>query len=151
FSQAQVYNVVSNVEQYKDFVPYCTHSHVYGSHQIGNNTTVFDGELGVGFKMFEEKYMSRVTCEPHRYVQAISKDAELFKELVTTWRFTPNLPPSQRTHPDAIHHPSCYIDFEILFEFASPLHAHASSVFFDQVSKMMLQAFVDRCKSVYKA
>lgn len=147
-----MYNVVANVKDYEQFVPFCNHSLVYSTRTItrGNSLqTVFDGELGVGFKMFKEKYLSRVTCEHPNYVQAVSSDASLFKELVTTWRFTPNLPPSQRNRPDAKHHPSCYVDFSIVFEFASPLHAQASSVFFDQVSKMMLQAFVDRCNAVY--
>lgn len=140
------------MKDYEQFVPFCNHSLVYSTRTItrGNSLqTVFDGELGVGFKMFKEKYLSRVTCEHPNYVQAVSSDASLFKELVTTWRFTPNLPPSQRNRPDAKHHPSCYVDFSIVFEFASPLHAQASSVFFDQVSKMMLQAFVDRCNAVY--
>ncbi|KAI8142136.1 cyclase/dehydrase, partial [Fennellomyces sp. T-0311] len=150
YSQEQVYNVVSNVKEYQQFVPFCNFSHVYSQHDLGNNKIVFDGELGVGFKMFEEKYTSKVTCQYPAFVEAVSSDASLFKELVTTWRFTPNLPAHKLNLPDARHHPSCFVDFGIRFEFASPLHAQASSVFFEQVSKMMLQAFVDRCKTVYR-
>ncbi|KAI9499477.1 hypothetical protein BDB00DRAFT_866352 [Zychaea mexicana] len=150
-SQEQVYNVVSNVKDYEQFVPFCTFSRVYSARPVSGQTkrTVFDGELGIGFKMFEEKYTSQVTCEHPKFVEAVSSDASLFKELVTTWRFTPNLPAHKLNQPDALHHPSCYVDFNIRFEFASPLHAQASTVFFEQVSKMMLQAFVDRCNAVY--
>ncbi|KAG2221278.1 hypothetical protein INT45_000191 [Circinella minor] len=149
FSQEQVYNVVSNVKDYEQFVPFCTFSKVYSSRNMGHNKTLFDGELGIGFKMFEEKYTSKVTCEYPKFVEAVSSDATLFKELVTTWRFTPNLPAHKLSQPNALQHPSCFVDFNIRFEFASPLHAQASSVFFEQVSKMMLQAFVDRCNTVY--
>lgn len=70
--------------------------------------------------------------------------------MTTTWKFSPNLPHSKLNTKEAQDHPSCWVDFHIQFDFASPLHAQASSVFFDQVSKMMLQAFVDRCQTVYK-
>ncbi|KAI7873732.1 proteasome component PUP2 [Lichtheimia hyalospora FSU 10163] len=97
--------------------------------------------------MFQEKYASIVSCEPYSFVQAVAKDADLFKELVTSWRFTPNLSGNPISTHESIHHPSCYVDFNIAFEFASPIHAQASSVFFDKVSKMMLQAFIDRSAS----
>ncbi|KAF9355214.1 Coenzyme Q-binding protein coq10a, mitochondrial [Mortierella sp. AD094] len=46
-------------------------------------------------------------------------------------------------------YPSCWIDFEIQFEFASPVHASMSSLFFDQVSKDMLEAFIKRAEVLY--
>jgi coenzyme Q-binding protein COQ10 len=69
--------------------------------------------------------------------KAISTDASLFKELITTWQFSPRSPTN------------CLVDFSIQFEFASPLHAQASNVFFDQVSQLMMKAFIDRCHGVY--
>ncbi|KAL0086159.1 hypothetical protein F4703DRAFT_1720396, partial [Phycomyces blakesleeanus] len=148
FSQKEVYDVVSNVKDYHLFVPFCNASHVYSSTPLGTTGTyVMKAELGVGFKLFEEKYMSQVTCKEPMMVQAIAADSSLFKELVTTWKFTPYTYPSgnlQATQP-----PACYVDFDITFEFASPIHAQASSVFFDQISKMMLGAFVGRCENVY--
>ena len=36
---------------------------------MGQNKTLFDGELGIGFKMFEEKYTSKVTCEHPKFVE----------------------------------------------------------------------------------
>ncbi|KAI1314554.1 Coenzyme Q-binding protein coq10a, mitochondrial [Mortierella claussenii] len=46
-------------------------------------------------------------------------------------------------------YPSCWVDFEIQFEFASPVHASMSSLFFDQVSKEMLEAFIKRAETLY--
>jgi coenzyme Q-binding protein COQ10 len=81
--------------------------------------------------------------------QAEAVDAALFKELTTTWRFTPNVTKIGMHSEPASHHPSCWVDFSIAFEFASPLHAHASGVFFDKVSSMMMDAFIERCAQVY--
>ncbi|KAM3582502.1 hypothetical protein VKS41_005147 [Umbelopsis sp. WA50703] len=108
-----------------------------------------EAELGVGFNLFNEKYTSKVTCDKPLQVKAESADATLFKELTTVWKFTPNVERQKRNDPQASNHPSCWVDFSIAFEFASPLHAHASGVFFDKVSSMMMSAFIDRCAEVY--
>lgn len=80
----------------------------------------------------------------------MAADSTLFNDMTTTWKFTPNLPHSSNATAAAADHPSCWVDFNISFDFASPIHAQASSVFFDKVSNMTLQAFVDRCQVVYK-
>ncbi|ORX51206.1 hypothetical protein DM01DRAFT_1324300 [Hesseltinella vesiculosa] len=137
FTPQQVYNVVANVDEYHRFLPFCTHSKVYSSKPM-NQYKVMQAELGIGFNLFKEKYISTVTCQPTEMVKAVSMDATLFKELVTIWRFKPKAQGQQ-----------CEVDFHISFEFASPLHAQASNVFFDQVSKMMMKAFIDQCHHVY--
>ncbi|KAI8329829.1 hypothetical protein BC941DRAFT_362165 [Chlamydoabsidia padenii] len=139
FSHQQVYDVVANINDYHLFLPFCNHSRVYSFSFKGGNhqQKVMQAELGIGFKLFEEKYMSTVTCEEPYRVTAVSTDASLFKELVTTWQFSPHSPTN------------CTVDFSIQFEFASPLHAQASNVFFDQVSQLMMKAFIDRCHQVY--
>ncbi|KAI8071425.1 hypothetical protein BC940DRAFT_331224 [Gongronella butleri] len=138
YTPQQVYSIVANVDDYHHFLPFCTHSRVYSSKTV-DQQQVMQAELGVGFNLFKEKYMSTVTCRQPHIVKAVSSDATLFKELVTTWQFVPHAQ-GQR----------CKVDFAISFEFASPLHAQASNVFFDQVSKMMMKAFIDRCDQVYK-
>ncbi|KAG2229295.1 dehydrase and lipid transport-domain-containing protein [Thamnidium elegans] len=150
FSQNQLYNVVSNVDDYHNFIPFCTASKVYTNKLLGNNINVMTAELSVGFKLFEEKYMSKVTCDKPRAVTAVAADAKLFNDMTTSWKFTPNVPHAKLNSVEAADHPTCWVDFNISFDFASPLHAQASTVFFDQVSKMMLQAFVDRCQTVYR-
>ncbi|KAG0045181.1 Coenzyme Q-binding protein coq10a, mitochondrial [Gryganskiella cystojenkinii] len=198
-------------------------------------TTVRHGELGIGFNAMQERYVSTVTCQEPWMVRAVSYDSNLFKELSTTWKFTPNVPktttleaamdqevkeerslltrpvqeveaeisepqppqltaaavfgaaslptlkniqplPPRPTYPSSSSapfpappnptiqrtaspsnlatmnpsdYPSVWVDFEIQFEFASPVHASMSSLFFDQVSKEMLQAFVKRAEFLY--
>ncbi|KAI8989601.1 dehydrase and lipid transport-domain-containing protein [Pilobolus umbonatus] len=152
FSQSQLYNVVSNVDDYYLFVPFCTESKVYSTQSVNKGSKVVEvmkAELSVGFQPFQERYMSEVTCDKPISVKAVAADATLFKDMSTTWKFTPNV--TDLKSATAADHPSCWVDFEIVFDFASPVHAQASSVFFDKVSKMTLQAFVDRCNTVYRS
>jgi coenzyme Q-binding protein COQ10 len=83
-------------------------------------------------------------------LKAEAADATLFKDMTTVWEFNPNVRKDTADLVAAADHPTCWVDFNITFEFASPIHAQASSVFFDEVSKMMLRAFINRCHEVYR-
>ncbi|KAI8357662.1 coenzyme Q10-like protein B-like protein, partial [Mortierella sp. GBAus27b] len=142
--------LVADVDQYQQFLPWCTYSKI-GS-QLKTPVIVRHGELGIGFNSFQERYVSKVTCQEPWAVRAVSYDSKLFKELSTTWRFAPDIPktsPSNLATMKPSDYPSCWVDFEIQFEFASPVHASMSSLFFDHVSKEMLRAFINRAEVLY--
>ncbi|KAK3823426.1 MAG: dehydrase and lipid transport-domain-containing protein [Benniella sp.] len=191
YSQQEFYDLVADVDQYHQFLPWCTYSKMStttpssppaGSDrrvQVGPGpVTVRHGELGIGFNSLQERYVSTVTCQEPWTVRAVSYDSKLFKELSTTWRFTPDIPksttleatmdqelqerqlltrreskgsasPSNLATMKPSDYPSCLVDFEIQFEFASAMHASMSSLFFDQVSKEMLKAFIHRAEILY--
>lgn len=131
--------------------------------------TVVDAEMTVGFMGFKESYVSTVTCVPYKSVQVCplscirseksfanlcfikacaSSATPLFKELSTTWEFqkvASKLGPQQI---NTLNSPTL-VKFDLTYQFANPLHAGVSSTFFGQVSKMMIQAFEDRCVNVY--
>lgn len=87
-------------------------------------------------------------------MQAVaSSGTPLFEKLVTTWRFQPAH--SSSSHPieapfkvDASDGPTL-LSIDLVFAFANPLYTHISSMFFKQVSTMMVQAFEERCIQVY--
>jgi coenzyme Q-binding protein COQ10 len=71
YSQRQLYEVVSDVTTYPQFVPFCTGSHILrplmpvpDSKQLS-----MDAELAVGFLSFKESYTSKVTCLPYESVE----------------------------------------------------------------------------------
>ncbi len=41
------------------------------------------------------------------------------------------------------------VTLDLSFAFANPVHAAVSATFFGQVSKMMVQAFEERCLDIY--
>jgi Polyketide cyclase / dehydrase and lipid transport len=64
FPPQHVYAVVSNVAEYKEFVPWCIDSRVL-KHEPPR---YMEAELSVGFQFFSERYISRVTMEPETKV-----------------------------------------------------------------------------------
>ncbi|KAF5363635.1 hypothetical protein D9756_000660 [Leucocoprinus leucothites] len=177
YSQKQLYDVVSDVASYPHFVPFCTESRILKSMtpESGSSGKLsMDAELTVGFLSFEESYVSKVTCVPSESVEAswfvpvleyydlfdttpqatASSATPLFKALTTIWRFQPASP--QSSHPSAtpLHLPGeqfgpTLVTLDLVYAFASPIHAGVSATFFGQVSRLMVKAFEERCLSLY--
>uniref|UniRef100_A0A7S3A3G5 Coenzyme Q-binding protein COQ10 START domain-containing protein n=1 Tax=Rhodosorus marinus TaxID=101924 RepID=A0A7S3A3G5_9RHOD len=133
FSPEQVYEVVKNVDEYKDFVPWCTDSRI-----ISSNGSCFQAKLGVGFNLLSEQYTSLVTVEPQKSVRAEVQNNPLFQFLVNEWLFKQG--PREGT---------TWLEFLIAFQFKNQMYQGLSSIFFDQVASKMVQAFEQRCMEKY--
>ncbi|KAI3630600.1 hypothetical protein MIR68_012035 [Amoeboaphelidium protococcarum] len=152
-SSRQFYDVVSDVNSYKTFVPYCTSSRIiYGSRRLMNREEAevlkyaFKGVLGVGFKNSEGQYTSSVTCiENHRLnryeVLAVASESEVFKQLQTRWTIMPL---------DANSSNACRVQFVIDYQFKSVLHDAMAGFFFNEVAIKMVNAFKVEARSRMK-
>lgn len=129
FPQKHVYEVVSGVSEYKHFVPWCVDSVV-----LMQRNGYMEAELAVGFNVFAERYVSRVTMEPYNRVVAAAENTQLFHYLTNEWNFSPGPDPS-----------STWVAFSVDFQFRSILYSQASHLFFDEVVSKMVAAFERRC------
>ena len=134
FSAQHVQHIVASVSEYHAFVPWCSGSKII--RRYDHNT--FDAELTVGFKLFVERYTSRVVVVPGKSVTATSKDTGLFRHLRTRWTFTP-------ISGDVN---ACKVEFDVEFEFHSRIYSSASAHFLSEVVEKMVGAFEQRCASI---
>ena len=111
YTKEQLFDVVSNIKEYSEFVPWCKESKIISSsHDYQNNNNTNDNnkdqkllaDLVVGFGVFNEKYTSKVLLQRPDKVIAISTETNLLDFLRTEWNFT-----------NANDSKSCWVIFQI--------------------------------------
>lgn len=131
YSPAQVFGIVSDVAKYPDFLPWCVGARVYGK-----KPNQFDADVIIGFKMFRERFTSRVTLAENEKV-----DVDYIKgpmnRLYNHWRFI--------EQEDG----SCLVDFEVDFEFNSKLLNDLIGGLFGKACEKMVAAFEERANALY--
>ncbi|KAK1133758.1 hypothetical protein K0M31_011552 [Melipona bicolor] len=135
FSMEQIYDVVADVQNYKNFVPFCKKSEI-----IFKSNDTLKANLVIGFPPINESYTSKVTTMRPHLVKAECTDGKLFNHLNTLWLFSPGLKNNAQT---------CVIDFSLSFEFKSLIHSHLSNLFFNEIVRQMENAFLDEAKRRY--
>ncbi len=150
YSCKQMYQVVSDINRYKLFVPFCKDSKILSS----NPTTA---KLVVGFSGYTEEYISDVKLN-YNHVQATSTNTKLFLKLQNDWKFVPLMKPVPLMHPFYIEYckaknvdeyPLSRIDFKVEFLFRSSMYQNASSLFINGHAKTMISAFERRAFELF--
>lgn len=137
----QVYDVVSGIDGYKEFIPYCLDSFIdQRDEQTGQPT---EAGLQIGFKKYDERFSCDVDChvdkEKQYYtVEATSISHNLFRTLSTKWSIIP--------HPRKPH--MSQVELILKFQFHSLLYNSVSSIFADNVTKLAMGAFAERAEEL---
>lgn len=126
-----MFDVVSNVNQYKLFLPHVKNSKILKYKKIPPNddppginnyhpSAYFSAELEVGFPPFLEKYVSDIIVREGAYVRANAQNSKLFTHLGNIWEFKPGPIPN-----------SCILTFHVDFGFASKWYQKVADMFFN--------------------
>ena len=132
YTPDQLYRLVSEVERYPEFLPWCLAARI--RKREGN---MFWADLVIGFKMIRERFTSQVKLSPDERRVDVEYTDGPFKYLNNHWIFTPM----------AENH--CEIDFFVDFEFKNRMLQGLMSVLFDEAVRRMVNAFEARAKALY--
>ena len=125
-----MYQVVSDVEKYPQFLPW-----VVGLRVLSRGENCLTAEMAVGYGALRERYTSDVRLDPVERRMDVVQTQGPFKQLENHWRFTP-------------HAEGCEVEFSILFAFRSRLlHSLAGSAF-EKVMLKMADAFEARARTL---
>ncbi|MBF0139864.1 MAG: type II toxin-antitoxin system RatA family toxin [Magnetococcales bacterium] len=130
FSPKQIYDLVVDVEQYPQFLPWCVKSRVWD--QQANQ---FMAELTVSFKGIRESFQTLDIVIPEKKVEINLKSGP-FQYLVSTWMFSGDATITK-------------VEFFIDFKFDSRMKEMIMGPVFSQVSKQMISAFRKRAVALY--
>lgn len=133
YSSGQMFDLVAEVERYPEFLPWCL-----GTRVTKREAGLVEADMLVGFKMFRERFGSRVLLHRGEYRIEVRYTHGPFRYLVNRWRFRE-------------HKGGCEVDFFVDFEFRSWFLKRVMGGLFADAVDRMVRAFEGRARQLYGA
>lgn len=138
YSKHQMFKVVSEVENYHQFVPWCKESKI-----IHREERKLKADLVIGFPpIFGESYRSHVSLFEPFLITAVSTDMTLFRHLKSVWKFQDET----STKKGNVDTKTCLLDFAVSFQFRHNIHSSISKLFFDEVIRQNVKSFLNEAQ-----
>lgn len=136
YSPEEMFRLVTDVDQYKNFLPWCHQSKVLQSSGLE-----MDAEVGIGMAGLNQVFVTHNTHIENREVH-MKLIKGPFSNLDGTWTFEPVGDNSQR---------ACKVTLSLEYGFASATLAAVVGPVFDKIAASLVDAFVKRAEQVYGA
>ncbi|HAT08269.1 MAG TPA: ubiquinone-binding protein [Rhodobiaceae bacterium] len=131
FSAQQMFDLITDVERYDEFIPYCTAARVRKRCE-----TEMLADLAIGYKMLRETYRSRIELEADPLTVTVHQVKGPFRHLFNQWVFEDTAT-------------GCNVHFELRFEFAVPLLRRIIEPIMNRVIERFVAAFEARALDIY--
>jgi coenzyme Q-binding protein COQ10 len=136
YSADQMYALISDIEAYSQFLPWVAGARIRSRRPEAKGEVV-EADLVVSFKLFRERFGSRVTLAPGEHQIDVEYLDGPFRYLNNHWQFTP------------IDEASCEVDFFVDFEFKSAMLQAVIGVVFNEAMQRIVRAFERRAEDLY--
>jgi len=134
YSPAEMYSLVTDVEHYPQFLPWCNEATIL--ERRGDGITA---RVGMSISGIRQAFTTRNT-----HVQDEQLTMELvdgpFSNLHGVWRFLPLAKPQ-----------ACKVEFDLSYAFSSRALEMVVSPVFDHIANTLVDRFVKRAEAVYGA
>lgn len=132
---AQMFALVADVARYPEFLPWTAAARIRSRENIAGGE-VLEADLVISFKVFREKFGSRVTLLPDEGRILTEYIDGPFRHLKSVWQF--------RAAPSG-----CEVDFSVDFEFRNPILAGIIGLVFQEAMLRVVRAFEDRAAQLH--
>ncbi len=136
YTAQQMYDLVADVAAYPKFLPWCAAARIRSVTPQDDGREVMEADLVISFKVFRERFGSRVILDP----QGLKIDTEYldgpFKYMKSTWSFA-----------DA--EGGCNVSFFVDFEFKNAVLQGIIGVVFNEAMHRIVRAFENRAADLY--
>lgn len=137
YSADQMFDLIADVAAYPEFLPWCSAARIRSRSEEPDGSVVIDADLVVSFKVYRERFGSRVILRPAtREIDVAYLDGP-FRYLDNHWEF---LPVGER---------ECDVDFHVDFEFRSWTLQKVVGAVFGQAMQQIVRAFERRAENLY--
>lgn len=135
YTADEMYALVADVAAYPKFLPWCAAARIRSVKAEGP-ISVMEADLVISFKVFRERFGSRVTLRPDtREIDTEYLDGP-FKYLKSTWSFKPA-------------ESGCDVSFFVDFEFRNMILQKAIGLVFNEAMQRIVRAFETRAEELY--
>ena len=137
YTAEQMYDLVADVARYPEFLPWASAARVRSVTDKGDHLEML-AELVISFKVFREKFGSRVVLRPDARVIETSYLDGPMRYLESVWNFR---------DVDGV----CEVAFKVDFEFKNRLLQGAAGLFFNEAMQRVVRSFESRAADLYGA
>ena len=137
YSAQQMFDLVADVAKYPEFLPWCAAARIRKRYEQGE-AEVMEADLVISFKVFRERFGSRVTLWPGEMKIDTSYIDGPFRYLDSTWRFEDT-------------EEGCKVSFDVEFEFRNAILQGVIGLVFNEAMQRIVQAFETRAQALYGA
>jgi ribosome-associated toxin RatA of RatAB toxin-antitoxin module len=134
YTPEEMFRLVTDVDQYVHFLPWCNHSKVLKFNDQG-----MDAEVGIGVAGVSQIFVTHNTHILNHEIQMKLVQGP-FSNLDGTWTFDPVGDNSQR---------ACKVTLSLEYGFSSATLAAVVGPVFDKIAASLVDAFVKRAEQVY--
>lgn len=136
YSAQQMYTLVADVVSYPEFLPWCAAARIRSRTPEGPSEVML-ADLVISFKVFREKFGSRVVLHP----DAQKIDTEYldgpFKYMKSNWSF------------EDVEGGGCTAKFFVDFEFKNAILQGIIGIVFNEAMQRVVRAFEKRADALY--
>jgi coenzyme Q-binding protein COQ10 len=135
YSARQMYDLVADVARYPEFLPWNSAARIR-SRTPCEGGEVMEADLVISFKLFRERFGSRVTLLPEQGRILTEYIDGPFKHLKSVWTF-------------ADRPGGCEVSFDVDFEFRNAILAAVIGLVFNEAMSRVVRAFEGRARALY--
>ncbi len=135
YTAQQMYDLVADVGSYPQFLPWTAAARINSTTDMGDHQEML-ADLVISFKVFRERFGSRVLLWPElKQIDTSYLDGP-FKHMESRWQFRDVEGGSE-------------VDFQVDFEFRNPLLQGAAGMFFNEAMQRVVRAFERRATELH--
>lgn len=134
YSPEEMFRLVTDVDRYPEFLPWCDQAKVLEHTDDG-----MVAQVGLRLSGLRQSFTTRNTHVPGREVHMQLMDGP-FSDLTGAWTFHPVGDGSQR---------ACKVEFELHYSFSSNTLSALVGPVFDKIASTLVDAFIERAQKVY--
>lgn len=138
YSAHEMYDLVTAVEDYPRFLPWCERAEVLDRHDDG-----VTARLALAYAGVRHAFTTRNAHQPDQTVTMRLVDGP-FSRLEGTWVFRP-------IEGAPVERAACRVELDLRYAFSSGTLERLLSPVFDKVAETLVDSFVSRAESVYGA